>query len=37
MSEIKKWEWNPDPSETNILRGLRGPLFTVYILYHLDR
>lgn len=29
MSEIKKWDWNPDPSETNILRGLRGQLFTL--------
>lgn len=29
MSETEKWELNPDPSETNILRDLRGQLFTL--------
>lgn len=28
MSEIQKSEWNPDSSETNILRGLRRQLLT---------
>lgn len=33
MLETKKWEWNPDPTETNILGDLRGQLSKFYIIW----